>query len=98
MMARFHEIPIMALDRARAELVGTDGFRYAEIVESIWAPTGVRDIRCVYLQTMTHGGGICLRPLYVREGDTWVNATTASEAPSSLDLTRRVAILERTRS
>lgn len=92
-MVGYSEIPIVALDRAKAELVGKDGHRYAEIVESVWAPRDARDVRCVYLQTMTHGGGICLRPLYVNEDGTWRNATTSKAAPPSLSLESRVTAL-----
>ncbi|MGN0078302.1 MAG: GAF domain-containing sensor histidine kinase [Coriobacteriales bacterium] len=37
-----------------------------------------------YLGTGRHGGGIILRPLFIKESGSWVNATTGKEAPTEL--------------
>ena len=81
---RIREIPIVDLNRAAALLKGADGLFYREIVESIWAPTVIQNPTVVYLQTMTHGGGICLKPLYVISEHSWRNVTTGQPAPMSL--------------
>lgn len=84
------EVGIKDMNREKALLLGVNDRWYCEIVESIWAEWHVPDAGVVYLQTMSHGGGICLRPLFVEVDGEWLNASSGVVAPHSLDLPLRM--------
>lgn len=78
------EVPICDMDRERFLLVDFDGRRYHEVKTNLWAEADneARDI--VYLGTGRHGGGIVLKPLFVKTNGLWINATTGREAPVNM--------------
>lgn len=86
------EVPIRDMDRSQSLLVDERGRRYHEINTNIWARTdgGLRDV--VYLGTGRHGGGITLRPLYVKVEGVWRNATTGREAPADMPYPRKTGV------
>lgn len=77
------EVPICDMENSGPLLTGIDGRSFYEVDTNIWADAE-HDEGVMYLGTGRHGGGIVLRPLFVRMGDAWLNATTGKDAPSDL--------------
>ena len=75
------DIYIKGIDKEAHQLIDADGRRFEEIETNIWGETGIaREI--LYLGTGRHGGGVMLRPLFLRtSGGTWLNSTTGKVAP-----------------
>ena len=86
MVARAAEVGVVSIDKTRGLLVGSDGRSYREWEPNTWADSGEARPQVVYLGTGRHGGGIVLRPLFVRTSDGWVNATTGRPAPDHVRL------------
>lgn len=82
-LGEYPEVPVCSMDAAQGLLHGADGGTYAEVTTNIWMRQD-QSQRVAYLGTGRHGGGIILRPLFIREGASWKNATTGAVAPAQL--------------
>ena len=81
----FPEVAVCDIDAPGNRLIGADGRSSAEADPNTWVPeTGFRDV--VYLGTGRHGGGVVLRPLFVKRAGVWINVSTGKPAPSGVSL------------
>lgn len=79
------EIAVADMDYQLSELTGVDGSRFYEITSNLWARFGENPPCVVYLGTGRHGGGIVLRPMYVRSSDgSWINTSSGKPISPSL--------------
>lgn len=78
------EVPIRDMDREAFLLYGWDGRAFREVGTNIFAEVDERHSDAVYLSTGKHGGGITLRPLYIRVNGDWLNASTGHKAPPGM--------------
>lgn len=77
------EVPICDMDSEANVLIGPDGRAFVEVETNIWVDRD-RFERVAYLGTGRHGGGIVLRPMFVKTEGVWKNVTTGREAPAGM--------------
>ena len=79
MVTQRSEIPIERIDRAAGIFFDAQGNRYFEISNAVFAAEGtIGEGTIAFHGTGSHGGHIVLKPLYVRQGERWVNMLTGS--------------------
>lgn len=84
-VVKIAEVAVRDIDVERNVLIGVDGRSYVEAEPNTWvSETGDHDV--AYLGTGRHGGGIVLRPLFVRCAGMWLNTSTGKPAPSNINL------------
>lgn len=79
------DVYVRDIDKVLNHLMDARGRRFAEMGANVWGKVGARDRAILYCGTGRHGGGVMLRPLFLRVDEgTWLNATTGRPAPTSL--------------
>lgn len=77
MVQRKAEIPIERIDRASGAFLDARGNRYFEISNATFVAEGaVEEGTIAFHGSGSHGGHIVLKPMYVRQGERWVNILT----------------------
>lgn len=85
-MEKVPEVAVCGIDRERGLLLGADGQAFREWEPNTWVVAGEEHPGVVYLGTGRHGGGIVLRPLFVRDVAGWRNASTGARPPAGVAL------------
>ena len=78
------EVAVRDMDQQKSLIIGVDERVYHEVATNIWAAEAERDCEVAYLGTGRHGGGIVLRPLFLKIDGAWYNASTGREAPAGM--------------